>query len=1738
MSDNVTIDFNAGGNLGASLNQMIAQATEASKVTDGLVGQVGRLNAVTMALVTRTTALTGANKIAVAQAAAYQQAMAGIAATAAVTGQSFSSLEKVTLNLAKSISGGIGESVRIVQTLQQSGITAEKSIASLGKAFAELGEANGLDGAAIGKELLGLNRMFGNGEQSVVKFGDALTHVSKTFGASADGTLAFAKALAPVASSVGMSETAVLGLGAAAARLGEDGYASTNAFSKVLLDMQRSVRDGTPELKEYASMLNMSSTGLRDMFKSDPTEVLLRFTDAVKRGGPEASRALEALGMDSTRTIRSLTALSSGGDLRKSITQATSAYGDGSSSKAAKTAIGGVNEQMKMLQEALNQTVAAAGKPFLSWMEAVVGMANKVSGAIAGMANNDALQAVGKALAVGQGVAGIGMNAVSLASTAALGVVAAKGLGRGLRKAGAAARSVRAGGMAGPGVWNKAGGAFGAATPGGALPAPMAGMRPTLSGVASAAYRGTLNSASALANTNTNIINQANKALAGRGKGPIKTPGGVTARATMRAGLTNARMDVGAGQLGTAVKGLSTTISSAGKSFLYAENAGNTLARSLIRTATATTAFAANVAKSTARSAVSRIPGGWGTMAAMAGGAVAYEKYNDFQDKQKEYSEKDASGLKDGYSAFNEFAAAAGIAGKGLQDLATTIKQTTTDLVRMNHTREDALRVTSEEAANASSPGYQRAFTASNSQSAGVQGRMLLGGDPTPQTLARLVSDLTNQFGAASAEKIGAQVVGYDKNDTMSIYKDAAAAMASQQASWFGTANEETAKTGEQVGNTVNQAVDKATKDYGSEAGTKQKYVEASRLYAVAAAPGADPNAIKSNSEKIGELLGTDDQGMAIRGLIERKGGAKYQDFDKAVRDLLEHKDDTFNSAKGANYQGLADYKAAADAGFDVKSPDLTTTAKASPEELSAQALQDTLDRLAGDVDKSGGDLVDVLYGQARAARAGKSPESASAGSRAMASYLDSPTAKGQQEAAAYLTAGARDRYDTSSMSAFALLNEKSHLAESDKARDAFGLAQQNIAAIAPIENAAQDMSTRTGNAMAAGLAARQTAPYENSPKDEEGRQGTINLEIASFAERIAAMKQFVLAKRQLDKQLARSAEDAATSERRAYRDFNTERANSDHDFNLNRERQNADYSTNVSRQNEDYNTSVTRANRDFHKGENRALEDYNTGRMRTMRDFNKSMRRMVEDAAASMYDPYKRIQAAQTWDSNSLLANMREQNEAMQRQTAQLAQAQKMGLSQQAIDQLKLASPENAQQLNRLMQDAMNDPSIIRQFNSTAATRQGAAQGLVENDANKDYRRQREDLNTGLDDSHKDFIKSRDRNRHDFNQGMLDGEKDFHKQMARADKDFNKALLRQDKDYTTSMSRAKAKLDLSMEDMHKDLAKNRLRARQDLVHMFDDVADGVRGVITEFTAAVASLPKNPAIKGAFSTNLKTLVTDAKGMLTTYWDLQLGPYGLTSAVLAGQGDTHDESTRGRNQGNSGSTPSATSPASAGGVTPGTNASGTASTNGNVRGASASGNAQTTGSATHRAAGAVAVGESLAKIGEAGPELILPLNDQGSAFLAKLLVTSASMARSLMPDKDEAEKRKRREDLDRKRKHDDDLKNKMEEPMSAHAKHVAHLAHQDRVAARRAAEDRKTSNDRAAEIVRHVSGSSVRAAQVGSYSSPVTNNTHNYDQRTHITGPVTVQSQDPEAMARMLEAKAKLHRLRQPVGGRP
>ena len=108
----------------------------------------------------------------------------------------------------------------------------------------------------------------------------------------------------------------------------------------------------------------------------------------------------------------------------------------------------------------------------------------------------------------------------------------------------------------------------------------------------------------------------------------------------------------------------------------------------------------------------------------------------------------------------------------------------------------------------------------------------------------------------------------------------------------------------------------------------------------------------------------------------------------------------------------------------------------------------------------------------------------------------------------------------------------------------------------------------------------------------------------------------------------------------------------------------------------------------------------------RAQRNFGTQIDRLREDAAKQMYNPYERIMTQPAWDTQNLMGNMKEQTEAMEKQSQQLAALRKKGVSQQTIDTLELYKPENAQQLDYMTSDLKQDPKLVERLNQQAASR------------------------------------------------------------------------------------------------------------------------------------------------------------------------------------------------------------------------------------------------------------------------------------------------------------------------------------------------------------------------------------------------------------------------------------------------
>ena len=1018
MSVDVGLNIDAGEYL-QTMGQAVAVTKQYVNVADGLNGAVSNANKGFVALTNRMTGFNKTSTVAVEAAAAYQKQMSGIEAKAAITGKSFSSLEKTTKSLARTFPIGMGQAVDVVESLMKAGVKTEREISSLGKSFVKLGAATGTSAAAIGSDMLQLNKTMGNGAGQFDALADSVVGATAKLGGTVPSVIAFSKALAPVASTVGISQTAVMGLSTAMSSLGEDGYRAANTFNKVLLDMNTSIRDGGPGLKSYADLMGTTSEKLKEMFKTNPTEVLNQFAEAVAKQGPNISRQMESIGFDSVRDTRSLTALARAGGSRNAINEAVASYGSGKTAEAAGVTMGGVIDQSELLKESMSQVVVNVGKPMLGIAKTQLQIATDVSNTMASITESGPGQAILGGTGVGGAVGGVASQVMLAGGALAMGKMmfgnlSGFGAGRAFAMQGEALPK-EAGAM--PKAGYAAGSAAAALRPG-SPGAPVAG---TAGRMVQTAARFTASGLAKINNAvNTNYIAQQ------AGMSPVgQTVAGQAALANIQKGIADGAraaitgnvqgvkdagnlMKAGRGDLSTLGKQMGATpLRVSGGEML--RSAGTAIAGSSQLVAGA--GMKAGAAGLAGASALGLTPALLG-IAAAAG--VGYTGYKMYKGQQENLSTVRASS-SDMYSSYNSFAESIGKSGKGLAAFSAQVDLNTNIMSDQNTTIKEALKLTDAEYLQSREAGYESRFKLQgndlSSESITAQIQSVLGPSATPDLVARAMSDVANQannkttldevatnlegfFGPRSQGggeldyEALLQTVGNNKGFVSSVgefiqQKDPTGGILGSvlptalltnpvtAGLLAGQSNDVQTNLAKQMSTSAMQTATELGSTYGGTAKISGRDIKATDAQAISeakkiydAALGKSLTEQKVAAEAIRSITGMTEEQANDSGLSTGTMGPaalKFNNtFESVMNQLAEYTGEGGGNAAGLNYQALVK------SGYDFNKNDLSLFGTEAPEsEKEARKLASQFDRLTGASSK----LTESMYGAEKAAR-------------------------------------------------------------------------------------------------------------------------------------------------------------------------------------------------------------------------------------------------------------------------------------------------------------------------------------------------------------------------------------------------------------------------------------------------------------------------------------------------------------------------------------------------------------------------------------------------------------------------------------------------------------------------------------------------------------------------------------------------------------------------------------------------
>lgn len=284
-----------------------------------------------------------------------------------------------------------------------------------------------------------------------------------------------------------------------------------------------------------------------------------------------------------------------------------------------------------------------------------------------------------------------------------------------------------------------------------------------------------------------------------------------------------------------------------------------------------------------------------------------------------------------------------------------------------------------------------------------------------------------------------------------------------------------------------------------------------------------------------------------------------------------------------------------------------------------------------------------------------------------------------------------------------------------------------------------------------------------------------------------------------------RSQEQFGIQRRRELQDYNTQRARAEQEFAIQRNRAMQEFGIQQRRAAQQYSISMSRANRDFNIQQKRGLYEFNLSRKRQEEDYNHQVVLMAKDSAKQVYDIYQRVTVQQTQSIENLMQNMTDQNQRLAEQQENLAKLRRLGISDDVIQQMGLNDAQNAQQLARMVDELMNDPKMVGQFNKQIKDRIAKAGKLTADPANQQWKEMQRSFNLNLKRSQEDFNRQVRQNRTDFRRSLTDQRQDYKRQMSQAAQDFHRQMVHSADDFQRQMRQGAA-----------DFAKQRAREVSD----------------------------------------------------------------------------------------------------------------------------------------------------------------------------------------------------------------------------------------------------------------------------------------------------------------------------------
>lgn len=404
-----------------------------NKASDVLVTNGKRLGDIGSSLTKGLTVPIAAGVTAVTAAAiSWESAFAGVKKTSDEVVDSngnvvysYDDLEASLRNLANELPSTHSEIAAVAEAAGQLGIQTE-NVSAFTKVMIDLGESTNMSAETAATELARFANITQMSQDKFSNLGSALVDLGNNFATTESEISAMALRLAGAGAQIGMSEGDILGFAAALSSVGVEAEAGGSAFSKVMINMQLAVEKGTgafeelkshaddqgvswerlvsavrnggkeltgvskemgltsaelkkmykeadnskTSLEQFADVAGMTSDKFSDMFKSNPSEAIMKFVEGLGKAEEQGSSAisvLDSMGITEVRLRDSLLrAANASGVFAGAVEMGNEAFGENTAlAEEAGKRYETTESKLKMLRnEAVNAAIDLGG-PFV-----------------------------------------------------------------------------------------------------------------------------------------------------------------------------------------------------------------------------------------------------------------------------------------------------------------------------------------------------------------------------------------------------------------------------------------------------------------------------------------------------------------------------------------------------------------------------------------------------------------------------------------------------------------------------------------------------------------------------------------------------------------------------------------------------------------------------------------------------------------------------------------------------------------------------------------------------------------------------------------------------------------------------------------------------------------------------------------------------------------------------------------------------------------------------------------------------------------------------------------------------------------------------------------------------------------------------------------------------------------------------------------------------------------------------